>query len=82
MGMWKWIDFSYVGKEDKMDSYRASHQLFEFINMFDIEDFKVVQQDGEWQNARIEVVYRVPNKYKADEVEDKWYEYLGNWRQS
>lgn len=80
MSEWKWIDFSLVKHSSGRDSFRASHQLYEFITMFGIDDFKVIQQDGEWQNASIEAVYKSPEKYKKDEVEDKWYEYLESWK--
>lgn len=76
MAKWEWFDFSYISSADRMDSRRAAFLLYDFINMFNIEDFKILSSFGEFQNQRIEIAYIKPSKYKDDEIEDLWYEHI------
>lgn len=81
MSNWYFQEFSYVAIGN-MDSRRAAFLLYDFINIFDIEDFKVIQSDGEWQKTRIEIVYKQPEGYVHDEIEDRWYKHLKNLTES
>ena len=79
MSIWGWQDFSYVSGKSKMDSRRAAFQVFDFINEFGIEQFQVVSSNGDWQNQRIEIVYKVPEGYTHDKIDDLWYLELQKW---
>ena len=77
--MWGWQDFSYLGGKSKMDSRRAAFLVFDFINEFEINDFKVVRSSGDWQNQRIEIVYKIPKGRTVEQIDDAWYEYTEKW---
>ena len=75
--IWGWADFSQIHGKSKMDSRRAAHLVYDFVNMFQIEEFTIVASFGEWQNQRIEVVYKYPSlDSDSDVIEDDWYEYI------
>ena len=82
MNQWEWMDFSYKSGKSGMDSYRAAFQVYEFITMFNIEQFAVIQQDGEAQNARIEIVYRPPRGVATDDLESLWSHHLKTWSET
>lgn len=76
---WYWQDFNYISGKSRMDSRRAAFLVYDFVNMFNIEDFKVLSSDGEWQMKTIEIVYRT--EQDPEEIENKWYEYLEEWKE-
>lgn len=76
MSKWEWADFSYLGSEDKMWARRAAFLLYDFVNLFDIDEFKIVNSTGETTNQRIEVVYKKPDWFDDEEIDDVWHNYL------
>lgn len=81
INLWQWMDFNYQSGDSGMDSYRAAHQVFEFITMFDIEQFEVIQRDGEWQKARIEIAYKASGDLSIEAIENAWYAHLKEWKE-
>lgn len=81
VNLWQWMDFNYQSGKSGMGSYRAAHQVFEFVQMFDIENFVVIQQDGEWQNARIEISYKASGDLTIEQIEAAWYAHLEEWKE-
>lgn len=75
---WYWQDFNRIEGKSRMDGRRAAFLVYDFINMFNIEDFKVLSSDGEWQMKTIEIVYRT--QQDPEEIENKWYKYLEGWK--
>ncbi len=78
---WFWMDFEYISGKSKMDSRRAAFLLFDFINRYSIEQFQVIQTDGEWQNARITAVYQMPKGWDEDKLEEDWADFIENWKE-
>jgi hypothetical protein len=81
INLWQRMYFSYQSGKSRMDSYRAGHQVFEFITMFDIPEFVVIQQDGEWQNARIEIAYKGNGDLPIEAIEAGWLAHLEEWKE-
>lgn len=78
MSTWAWQDFNHISLKGGMDSRRAAFLLFDFLNMFHIEKFEIIESSGGFQSQSITIVYVEPAKYKDGEIEDKWYEYIKN----
>jgi len=78
--VWSWEDFNNIDGVSGMDTRRAGFLLFDFINMFYIVNFQIIQSSGDGRNERITIVYVAPHKYKDGEVEEKWYEYIKAWK--
>lgn len=78
---WQWMDFNYQSGKSRMGSWRAAHQVFEFVSMYNVESFVVIQQDGEWQNARIEIAYMPSGDLTVEQIEASWYAYLEEWKE-
>lgn len=73
--IWSWQDFNYISLKNGMDSRRAAFLLYDFLNMFSIKEFRIIQSDKNFQNTAITIVYMEPPENKRD-IEDEWYEYL------
>ncbi len=78
--MWYWMEFSRIDGESRMDSRRASFLLYDFVREYGIEHFQVIGMSSEWQNQRIEALYRLPSGMTEEQVEDGWQEYKETWR--
>ena len=78
LAKWKWMDF-YCLDSKTGDNRRAAFQVHDFVNLFNVEEFVVVEQRGEFLNATIEILYR--SSITEDEIENKWYEYITDWRE-
>ncbi len=81
LGNWIWMDFNYKGGKSRMDSRRAAFWLHDFVNEFGVEQFQVINTEGEFQNKRIEILYRLPSGRNEEQIELEWADFINNWVQ-
>lgn len=77
--LWGWQDFNYLGGKSGMDSRRAAFLLYDFVNKFGVDDFKIVSTEGNFQNQALQVIYKIPKGYTDDQIEDLWHAELERW---
>jgi hypothetical protein len=78
MGDWEFQGFSQV--TTARDGRRAAFLLYDFIREFAITDFHVVGSTGEFNNQRIEIVYRIPEGRVSEQIELEWIDFIKDWK--
>lgn len=76
---WMWADFNHTNGKSQTDSRRAAFWLHDFVNEFRIENFQIIGSIGEWQNQRLEVLYKIPAGLTLDQIENKWAKIISDW---
>lgn len=79
LGDWIWADFSYIGGKSRRSGRLAVFLLHDFVREFAIEQFEVIASFGEWQNLRIEILYRLPAGRDEDQIEAEWADFKEDW---